>query len=303
MRVLTAMLTAAVLAALAVAAAGGPRLEVQPQKLEFGSMKRGEKLRKVLTLRNTGQGDLVIQKVRPSCTECIIDQPPLRPLPPGGQMELPVTFLASDLPGDHTAYVTFETNDAVEPIRRVYLTVTIEATKLPRLALGAAVVDLGVVLAGEPAECTLAVTNAGDAPLHVKDVTAPPGVEREGEPPKEIAPGARFELKLRLATPPAGPLKSYVTLVTDDPERPVLTLPIGGYAATREQVEALVHGVIVTPQDGVARVTNRTGGAVRAYVDASSVRTTLEPGRSAEIRQPGGGPRLVSIEFLSEGSQ
>ncbi len=277
---------------------------MSPQKLEFGKMKRGQKLRKVLTVRNAGDRELVISKIRPSCTECVVDQPPLRPLAPGQQMELPVTFVASDLPGDHTAYVTFETNDPVEPLKRVYLTVTIEATVRPRLTLGAEAVDLGVVLAGQPAECSVELTNAGDGPLSVSSVTTPPGVEQVGEAPKEIAPGARHALKLRLKPDAAGPVKAYVTLVTDDPERPVLTVPISGYAATREQVEALVHGVIVTPEDGgAARVTNRTDSPVRVYVGPLSTRWTVDPAQSVVLRWPGPGAFTVSVELPPERSR
>jgi hypothetical protein len=303
MRAMTALLATAALALSVGAAAGGPRLEVRPQKLDFGSMKRGEKLRKVLYVRNAGDRPLVIDQIRPSCTECIVDQPPLRPLSPGQEMELPITFLASDLPGDHTAYVTFQTNDPVEPLKRVYLSVTIEPTKLPRLSLSSEALDLGVVLAGEPALCSAELANAGDAPLLVKDLTAAPGVERLGELPTQIAPGARYELKLRLRPEAAGPLKGYVTLMTDDPERPVLTVPIGGYAATQEQVERLVHGVLVAPLDGAARVTNSAGAPVRVSVNPSPVRTTLAPGQSVVLRQPVGEPLIVSLELPSERSR
>ncbi len=303
MRVVAAGLLAAALALQMGAAAGGPRLEVRPQKLEFGSMKRGQKLRKVLTVRNAGDRELVITKIRPSCTECVVDQPPLRPLAPGQQMELPVTFLASDLPGDHTAYVTFETNDPVEPLKRVYLTVTIEATRRPRLTLGAEAVDLGVVLAGRPAECSIELANAGDGPLSVSDVTTAPGVEPVGAVPKQLAPGARHALELRLAPEVAGPVKAYVTLVTDDPERPVLTVPIAGYAATREQVERLVRGVLVAPEDGAARVTNGAGAPVQVSADGAAQPTTLAPGQSVVVRPTGPGPLAVRIELPSERSR
>ena len=186
------------------ATAHGPRLEVQPQKLEFGTMKRGDKQRKTLTVRNAGDSQLTIEQIRPSCTECIVDQVALKPLAPGEAMNLPITFYASDVPGDHTAYVTFHSNDAEEPLKRVYLTVTIEATKLPRLTVEPAVIDLGVVLAGEPAFCTVKLANIGDAPLHVKDFTATPGVDRtggratQGDSPRR-APGAEAQAQPRRA--------------------------------------------------------------------------------------------------------
>ncbi len=299
MRVLAAGLLAAALVLQLGAGTAGPRLEVSPQKLEFGSMKRGQKLRKVLTVRNAGDRELVISKIRPSCTECVVDQPLLRPLAPGQQMELPVTFVASDLPGDHTAYVTFETNDAVEPLKRVYLTVTIEATKRPRLKLSAEAVDLGVVLAGQPAECSVELANAGDGPLSISSVTTPPGVEQVGEVPKEIAPGASQALKLRLE-PAAGPVKAYVTLVTDDPERPVLTVPIGGYAATREQVEALVQGVVVTPEDGGARVVNHAGRLVDVSTSSAPEWTPLGPGKSTAVRAQADGSLSVTLVMPSQ---
>ena len=292
-----AVLAGALVLALG-AAAGGPRLDVRPQKLEFGTMKRGEKLRKVLTVRNAGDSQLTIEQIRPSCTECIVDQVALKPLAPGQEMELPVTFLATDVPGDHTAYVTFHSNDPAEPLKRVYLTVTIEATKLPRLTVTPAAIDLGVVLAGQPAACTVALANIGEAPLHVTGFTAAPGVERDGELPNEIAPGARHELKLKLSPDAAGALKAHVILTTDDLETPVLTVPIGGYAATREQIEGLVHGVLVAaeaPQS--ARVTNRADGPVQVSVVGAAGGTALAPGQSVLVRAPGPGPLAVQLEL------
>ena len=289
-RLIVAVLLCGTLAVAMGAAASGPRLEVQPQKLEFGTMKRGEKERKVLYVRNAGDSQLTIEQIRPSCTECIVDQIPLRPLAPGQGMELPITFLASDVPGEHTAYVTFHSNDPVEPLKRVYLTVTIEATKLPRLTVEPAVIDLGVVLAGEPATCTVKVANIGDGPLHVTDLTASPGVERAGELPKEIAPGARQELKLKLSPGDAGMVSAHVVLTTDDLDKPVVTIPIQGYAARREQVEGLLHGVLVTSvTPETARVTNHADGPVQVSVAGSPERTALEAGQSVVVRAPGPG--------------
>jgi hypothetical protein len=161
-----------------------------------------------------------------------------------------------------------------------------------------AAIDLGVVLAGQPAACTVALANIGEAPLHVTGFTAAPGVERDGELPNEIAPGARHELKLKLSPDAAGALKAHVILTTDDLETPVLTVPIGGYAATREQIEGLVHGVLVAaeaPQS--ARVTNRADGPVQVSVVGAAGGTALAPGQSVLVRAPGPGPLAVQLEL------
>lgn len=43
-------------------AAVGPRLEARPEKMDYGSIRQGEEVRKVFLLRNTGDKTLVIEQ-------------------------------------------------------------------------------------------------------------------------------------------------------------------------------------------------------------------------------------------------
>ena len=106
---------------LAASAAAGPRLEVRPERMDFGSIKRGEKKQKTVRLYNAGDARLVIEQIRPSCAECVVDKVPTEPLDPGQEFSLPVTYLAAALPGTYTAHLTLHTNDPAEPLKRVYL--------------------------------------------------------------------------------------------------------------------------------------------------------------------------------------
>ena len=139
---------AALLLALPVHAAGekGPRLEVRPERLDFGTMEHGAKRQRTLHIRNVGDAELVIEQIRPSCPECVVDRDVPGPLPPGARLDVPVSYSAVDVPGKHTAHLTFHSNDPVEPLKRVFLDITIlKPDDASSLEVEPARIDLGII--------------------------------------------------------------------------------------------------------------------------------------------------------------
>src|SRR5437773_556588 len=77
-----------------VAAWGGPsepsvaRIECDEPAFEFGSALTGQTIEHVFTVRNAGNKELEIDKVRSSCN-CAVASLPSKTIPPGGS--LPIT--------------------------------------------------------------------------------------------------------------------------------------------------------------------------------------------------------------------
>src|SRR3990167_7087858 len=91
-----------------------PRLTVPESLHSFGQIYRGEKVRHHFILRNAGEAELEIRKVRPSCG-CTAAEPSQKVVPPGGEAYVEVTFDSKNFVGRVTKTVMVDTNDPSEP--------------------------------------------------------------------------------------------------------------------------------------------------------------------------------------------
>lgn len=231
----------ALLSALCLAAWAGPQLEVRPSPLDFGIMKQGEKLRKSFTLRNAGDAALVITQVRANCAECVVDKFEEKTLAPGEEAGLPVSFDASVPPGKQSPYLIFHSNDAREPLKRVFLAVEVAPKDaVPRIETEPATLDAGIVPLGGSVELKVAIRNTGKATLRLTDVIPSPGAAIVEQPKADVAPGAETVLRLKLTPREGGVIQTQLMLVTNDSQHRVVTVPLRGYAATRAQIETAV---------------------------------------------------------------
>jgi len=100
------------------------------------------------------------------------------------------------------------------------------AAEPPKVTLEPASRDLGVVGLGEEAVAEFLVRNDGGAPLTLALPDPPPGLAAEGLAP-EVAPGGSIRLRVRVDTLRARDTpQQWWTLVTNDPDRPRVTLEI-----------------------------------------------------------------------------
>lgn len=291
---------------------GAPRLEVRPEKVDLGSIPQGETRRKLFYLRNAGDETLVIEQIRPSCAECMVDRVKAGPLEPGEEFELPVTYRAAPAPGKYTAYVTLHTNDPVEPLKRIYLSVEITARgDRPRAELESVEVNAGILLADVPSRRVVKVRNAGNAVLLLDEVVAGPLASLEGTPPRELAPGEECAIAFRLRRKEPGILRTHLTFATNDPEQRTVTATVFGYVATPQELERLTPGIVIVPmrsarKDGrpaAVRVVNNheTPVWVLCGGGAPESRLVLAPGQSStlEVRpEAAGAEGRVSLEVV-----
>jgi hypothetical protein len=101
----------------AVAAAAAPQLELAPNELDFGTVREGAVPERVLTLRNTGDAPLVIEKMQSSCA-CIV-LPGLdddtRHLAPGAERAYQIQYKTAGYSGARKAMVAITSNDPAGP--------------------------------------------------------------------------------------------------------------------------------------------------------------------------------------------
>jgi hypothetical protein len=317
------LLTAAALLLIPYAcrcASAAPKLELRPESLDFGSIEKGEKVRKTIQVRNAGDADLVISVVRASCAECVIDKIKDQTLKPGEEIQLPVTYDATAVPGKHPAYLTFETNDPADPFKRLEIDVEIVAKAAPALEFEPASIDVGIIRFDTPVEAALLLRNAGEAALKFEEFSASPGIALTLKP-GELAAGKQEELKLRIAPKEPGIYQAHVTIATNDPNHPVATIPIRGYVASREQLDRLLGGgILIVPERAAAqgglllqlRIFNHSNIAITVQRTGEkgdqSGPETVEPGKSVNLspnpdaREKGSLPIEIAVPMTSAGA-
>lgn len=97
----------------------------------------------------------------------------------------------------------------------------------PRIHCGTLVQELGPVTRGARVQRTYELENRGDAPLHLRDVETSCACTTVPLAQRVIAPGETLPLAVDFdSTSFEGPVTKHILVLTDDPERPVLTLEL-----------------------------------------------------------------------------
>jgi hypothetical protein len=108
------------------AADGRPRIVVEPQGFDFGSVLPGKTLQKEVAVRNHGDADLVIAKVDTTCS-CTVVGSYARRIPPGSGTALRVELTTPYTPGPAAQAVRIHSNDPEQPQVHVDVTATVVA--------------------------------------------------------------------------------------------------------------------------------------------------------------------------------
>jgi hypothetical protein len=180
--------------ATADAAAAAPKIELPTKLHDFGTATEGDKLTHVLQVKNTGTGNLVLDRVTTSCgcTSAVIKT---KEIAPGGTGEIEVTFDTTARRGPNRKTITILSNDPNSPRTPMEVAVNVESL----LAFDPFFVRLTPEYGEEQVRETwlvgklvdqakIAITEQGDD----KEVTVERAEKTEGD--KKIQ-GLRFKLK------------------------------------------------------------------------------------------------------------
>jgi hypothetical protein len=263
------------LAALLMAARTGtaetqPRLAVEEDVFDFGTVERGAPVDHTFRLPNRGTAELRVDHVKSSCG-CTVAVVSEREIPPGGEGRVVVTLDTARLAGRTTKTVSVYTNDPDAPVVALSLT-------------GQVTADLVVT----PSPLYLGHVRRGDAPR--REVTIAPG--RNGatytvERVEHTNPAIRARLERRPDGPgqrllveidpqmSLGRFNETLKLFTTSPREPVITLSVLG---------SVEGDLVVLPPQVTFGVTR--GGAA--------------PERDLYIRNRGARPVLVTRVVVPE---
>jgi hypothetical protein len=101
-----------------------PRISFDTEKINFGSIQPDKKIENEFVLKNIGETNLEIRKVRASCG-CTVAEPAEKIIPPGGSTIIKTTFNSAGKTGRQKYAITIITNDPKQYKKLLWLEGTV----------------------------------------------------------------------------------------------------------------------------------------------------------------------------------
>ncbi len=201
---------------------GAPRLNVPESFHSFGQIYRGEKVSHRFLLRNEGEAELEIQKVRASCG-CTAAAPSQKVVPPGGEAYVEVTFDSRNFLGKITKTVTVSTNDPLEPVH----TLTLEAHILEEVVAEPSRLVLGQIKQGEGRDLKIEIKSPIGSDFKVSGAQS--SSKALGVTSIERQADGMYTLRLEVKKDsPTGRFGGDLVVYTSSQRQPVITIPFFG---------------------------------------------------------------------------
>ena len=208
-------------------------LEVFPSSLDFGEQPVGTtSAPQNVRVRNTGTEDLFIGELTPAAPFAVSPTGPFA-LPPGSFQEISVTFRPTTA-GDIESPLSFSSNDPTNP--RVTIFLTGRGLK-PAVTVSPSLLDFGEQQVGTTRPLVVTVKNTGNEPLLISSVTTSGAVF--SVTPREtftLAANETRTLSVTFSPTAEGAFTGTLTLTTNDPDRPTVSISLAG-TATKPDLE------------------------------------------------------------------
>lgn len=185
----------------------GPRAQVDQPVYDFGAVEQFTRVRHGYVLRNAGDQELVIKRIKSSCG-CTIAELNQKNLAPGESVTIFVTFNTGGRYGRQSQQVTVFTNDPVAPI----IQLTIEGTVNELLSFDPHRLRFLDAQPGETHRQTLMVANHSDRPLKIKKIRVSDTVAIK------LSAGSGEKIRLPLTLPPGESLPIEITFTMPENE-------------------------------------------------------------------------------------
>ncbi len=287
-----------------------PRGELSAPRIDFGAAAPGQAVGRAVTLYNTGNAPLRISSVRLEGAAFALQGTAPASLDSGASFDVLLRFTPAG-GGGVEGVLILATNDGDNPEIRLPLSGvgTGVATQAPVIAVSPARLDFGPVDPGQSRDLTIEIANRGTAPLTVSAITSssPRFVPAAFTAPLTLAPATTRQLAVRFSPDSAGESSATLTIASDDPSRPLVTVSVVGRggqdAASAPRIEvaptAVGFGSVTVGQSNDQQVTIRNSGAsalsVTALTTANPVFSVVSP--RAPFTVSAGATSVITVRF------
>ena len=200
-----------------------PRLQVESAEINWGEIYSGEKREHCFVLRNNGDSELVITKVRSSCG-CTAAMVSSKTILPDEQAELLVRFNSKNFRGRVTKQVCVVSSDPQQPQKRF----TLRASIVPELVMTPSRLSLGSIPADKDFVRNLSLVNHSDLPIQIKAVRSTSRYMTLGEVPTSLEPHEEVVVTLTVHSPQSSiaVLNGYILIDAQGHTRNQLRIPV-----------------------------------------------------------------------------
>ncbi|MDI6792427.1 MAG: DUF1573 domain-containing protein [bacterium] len=211
---------------LEITATVKPPVTLNPDRLVFGKVKIGEEVSKEVEIRAEQGIELKIQKVEVEVD--YIQTEILERNPKGGKIK--VTLRANTPVGAVEKDIKIFTNHPQKPVTELHVSARVQG----RIQLSPEYLYLGQIYRGEPITRE-AIINKIDESGPPLEVSAESNLDFLQVKLTTMEEGKRYKLSFSLAPDfPSGRIKAEVEIKTNDPDQPVINLPVVGEVQEKE---------------------------------------------------------------------
>ena len=216
------------------AQAVGPKIAIDEDNYDFGTIVEGAIVSHDFFITNEGTENLVIIKVSASCG-CTVAKPQDEVLEPGESTMMKVTFNSAHKRGNRKNYVTIYTNDKNNKRYTIITTAKVlgrdeqsdEIKNAPIISLSKLYHDFGTVKEGSILQLDILVRNNGKTDLKIEKVRASCGCTAALMSEKILKPGENGNLHIELDTSNMhGKKTRTVQIKSNDPVNPRLVITL-----------------------------------------------------------------------------
>ena len=207
-----------------------PTISFSEEEWDFGKIKEDERPVHIFTIKNIGQEELIISRVRSSCG-CAATMLSSENIQPGKSAELKVTFNPTGYNGTVKKDIYIESNDPQLPKAKITITTDVEPIPSPKAFLSNSQWDLGLISQGDLPTFTFTIENKGELDLIIDKIDASEYIQYDTEIPLTILPGEKQEVTFTYNSSQheLGEVRESVRIYCNDPRRKAFSLRIDGY--------------------------------------------------------------------------
>lgn len=225
LRLPAVFLAASAFAAALCAAAPAPRIVCPAPDYDFGSLDNSATVEHDYPIRNEGSLTLEITSVRASCG-CTVATASNRLVPPGGETSVHATFALKGRIGFQQKSITVESNDPDTPA----LVLQLRGTAVQSLRATPSSVFFGRLAPDADRSRQIEIFSA-DGPFAIVSVDSTSPHVTAAVQPADSSTAVRPVLVTVAPDAPEGNLSATLTLRTDIPGAPDLTVPVNAFIA------------------------------------------------------------------------
>jgi hypothetical protein len=229
-----------------------PKIVISKMEWDYGVVKPNDKPTHIFTIKNEGDEELIIERVRVSCG-CVKVAISNKNIKPGKSAELKAIFDTTGYEGKLNKDIYIRSNDPQEPEKVIALFIEIEHKSKPIISILESEWNLDLISQGDTNSFKFFIKNSGDENLIIDRVNFYKHIKHNLVVPLIINPKEKYEVILTYDSTDheLGEVREAVWIYSNDTRREGVSIKIKGYIK-----EMLTPAVNISPVELIFNLVN-----------------------------------------------